>query len=745
MSYFGTISQLRDGKMSRGRQGRAEVALANLLCLVGLALTAGLMAPVAARGADGVELSALSSPAQYVTGSQVLVSARIPPGLSASDLQFRLNGAPVRVVVRAEDGGPGAAALLVQGLAPGRNTLTVRSRRGAGGQLVLDDHSESVPLFAGPQLPFFACQTAESGLGPPTDANCSARARIDYVYRDLAGKFKPLSDRAARPSDLAFIKAARGDVPYIVRVESGISDRSIYRIAVLDDPTRASPSSEAWRPGPGWNRRLVIFFGGGCGMHYGQGGDQIDQVLSDTELSRGFAYAVSTGLVNQQFCSPLLQAETLMRLKEHVIKAYGLPVWTLGSGGSGGAIQQMDIAQMFPRLLDGLQPGAAFPDAQIQAPLDCYLLRHVYAADPGRWTQAKQAAVDGATTSTCADWSATFATAVRAVPPAPLATSRLDMLVSSAGGALLPTTEPCGVADQSRLYDLIANPHGLRCSQYDFQANQLGRDAIGRARRPLDNVGVQYGLAALNAGDITLDDFIDLNARIGGFDQDGNTINRRSQGDLTGIRNAYATGLMNGGGSLAATPIILQRAYFDRLPAGSAAAIHDRMQDFIIRERLMRANGTTGNLVIWTTAPAAGFDIRARSLDLASRWLDAMAADPAALTPAKVLKDRPTDAVDACWDSASQMITEPAVLSGAGRCNALYPVHGEPRMVAGGPVTNDVLKCALRPIRYADYPAKPTPEQFERLRAVFPRGVCDYAKPGLGQTPFEGPLSVRSR
>jgi hypothetical protein len=55
--------------------------------------------------------------------------------------------------------------------------------------------------------------------------------------------------------------------------------------------------------------------------------------------------------------------------------------------------------------------------------------------------------------------------------------------------------------------------------------NVYGKDpATGFARRPFDNVGVQYGLDAFNAGIITFAQFSDLNSRIGGFDIDGNIV-----------------------------------------------------------------------------------------------------------------------------------------------------------------------------------------------------------------------------
>jgi len=46
---------------------------------------------------------------------------------------------------------------------------------------------------------------------------------------------------------------------------------------------------------------------------------------------------------------------------------------------------------------------------------------------------------------------------------------------------------------------------------------KIGR---GFAGRPYDNVGVQYGLRALFAGDISPAQFVDLNAKVGGVDID---------------------------------------------------------------------------------------------------------------------------------------------------------------------------------------------------------------------------------
>jgi hypothetical protein len=34
----------------------------------------------------------------------------------------------------------------------------------------------------------------------------------------------------------------------------------------------------------------------------------------------------------------------------------------------------------------------------------------------------------------------------------------------------------------------------------------------------------------------------------------------------------------------------------------------------------------------------------------------------------------------------------------------------------------------------ADYKTAPTADQLTAIKAIFPNGVCDYSKPGIGQT-----------
>jgi hypothetical protein len=110
-------------------------------------------------------------------------------------------------------------------------------------------------------------------------------------------------------------------------------------------------------------------------------------------------------------------------------------------------------------------------------------------------------------------------------------------------------------------------------------------------------------------------------------------------------------------------------------------------------------------------------------------WLENIANDdsPYHSKAEKVVRNRPRELVDACYTVAGAKITDSAV------CQRLFPVTGNPRLAAGEPLTNDRLKCQLRPVRRTDYTSPLTDAQFARLKSIFPDGVCDYSEPGVGK------------
>ncbi len=89
---------------------------------------------------------------------------------------------------------------------------------------------------------------------------------------------------------------------------------------------------------------------------------------------------------------------------------------------------------------------------------------------------------------------------------------------------------------------------GVRCTFQDNLVNVFGNDPkTGFARNPFDNVGVQYGLQALNDGKISFDQFLDINSRVGGLDINGKIVPKRMVGDPIALRRAYQTGRVNVG------------------------------------------------------------------------------------------------------------------------------------------------------------------------------------------------------
>jgi Tannase-like family of unknown function (DUF6351) len=62
----------------------------------------------------------------------------------------------------------------------------------------------------------------------------------------------------------------------------------------------------------------------------------------------------------------------------------------------------------------------------------------------------------------------------------------------------------------AQAYNYTSNPQGARCTYQDNMVNVFGRDPkTGFARRPFDNVGVQYGVGAFNDGRISFEQFVD--------------------------------------------------------------------------------------------------------------------------------------------------------------------------------------------------------------------------------------------
>ena len=296
---------------------------------------------------------------------------------------------------------------LVSGLTDGVNTLAIATRTGgeASTRIEVTNWPSHGPIFAGAHQRPWICETEASGLGPPPASGpCVGPTSYDWFYRTTAGTFAPLpSTTPPLPADLAQTTTLDGHtVNYIVRVESGVINESIYRIAVIDDPT--SPIASPWspggrKPGRGWNGKLHYPFSGGASPAYRSGTNSVTSALQDTSLRLGFAVAFGTRNTFGTGANDVVSAETVSMIKERFVEQYGVPRFTIGTGGSGGAIQQHYIAQNYPGLLDAITPGVSYPDLASIAidVLDCRLVHHYFdnVAGTAHWPSSRRAAVDG--------------------------------------------------------------------------------------------------------------------------------------------------------------------------------------------------------------------------------------------------------------------------------------------------------------------------------------------------------------
>jgi len=329
------------------------------------------------------------------------------------------------------------------------------------------------------------------------------------------------------------------------------------------------------------------------------------------------------------------------------------------------------------------------------------------------------------------------------------------LVIDNTTGALAPVGAPRNncLLPAALVYDPVTNPNGTRCGDPDLATAVWGTTAgiagSTRARQTGDNVGVQYGLKALRAGAITPEEFVTLNEKIGGTNADSNQQAARSVADLPALDIAYRSGIVSSGKNLGKLPIIDSRGYDEQ-------GIHYIWRTFSERARIDVLNGGNhGNQVIWRYGtgllPATAAQVEAVTLESLLQmdiWLSNLltSAPKASLnsvrTQAQVIAAKPADAFDLCYLTGDATFSTPVTDMALCDADPRLVMHSSPRQVAGGPLTEDILKCQLKPLNPADYaPATLTASQLARLNAVFPGGVCDWSLPGVGQQPAVSPLT----
>jgi len=663
------------------------------------------------------------------------------------------------------------------------------------------------PISADNPLQYpFACRAQDMGLGWPEVDNmngvglpikdeddqllghsqhCGVKTRVDYFYKPTepppGGGLLPY-DPKAPPLDVAMIEIGGKMHRYVVRYERGTINRFVYGIAMIA-PEEADPDQPDLSA---WNQKLIFWFGGGVGIGHQQSSglavnrlktDVYKEPLKDSPLNnplleRGYAIAYSSGTVTDTTYNLRLTGETAVMVKQQFTAMYAPPKYTFGLGGSGGAIQQFIYEQNHPDLLDGLVPTHAYPDmiGQTTRVGDCELLERYFDvtdnANPkwGSWDNRRRIqglnAIDGFADSSWDFLGEGKPTGSSAGPGSseciegwrgltPLAVNPLWVDAGDPSYKQIVDNDPAGFAATAWAYwdDLIeifgADPNSDK----------------GYARRTWDNVGVQYGLGALLDGSITPDEFLALNASVGGYlppdamvpegfpfgSQDPNDfdvwsarnttfslllpIAPRTEGDIEAMHRAYYEGLVFIGEIDA--PIINILPYLE-----PELDMHNAKQSFAVRQRIADAQmGAHDNHVIWALG-ASSDDLRALSIqafEVLEDWLDN--------------QKKPAAAVDTCYDAGlavlaagddvwNNVLTD---LPEKGACASKYPVHSDSRMVAGEDISTDTFKCTTKPLAdaLADGTYGPilwTPDQLAALTAIFgDSGVCDYTKPDLGR------------
>jgi hypothetical protein len=337
----------------------------------------------AAAGRSSFEIRTLSNRADLISDRDALIEVRVLAKRADEKVTLTLNGANVDADFIAE---PDARTL--RGVFERTRGRPEHLRRQIPTEMDWADHGPCLTIIrstsrrpgaawlSGDTVILLRDADARAGIGQhagverkaashdslPSTLNCNNRDRIQALLPD---DDRGLLDGAARPrvrrpqADEQLLQAvhvgsagrSRDDdhddgltVPYIVRVERGTMNRGIYDIAVLFDPTQATPGRRSRRSRNGTARSSTL--------------RRLDRQprlqfrseqnwADDAALSRGFM-VVDNSLTDSLYNSNrILVAETLMMMKEHIVDSYGEIAYLMGNGCSGGSIQQNTARRSF--------------------------------------------------------------------------------------------------------------------------------------------------------------------------------------------------------------------------------------------------------------------------------------------------------------------------------------------------------------------------------------------------------------
>jgi len=644
------------------------------------------------------------------------------------------------------------------------------------------------PLFSGDNEYPFICDTEHSHLGQPIIDNqekigipiyklndkgvkthqvigyskdCQLPTRVQYYSKDQK------EDGYIKVDDVAELMQEDGQ---IIRVETGTINRFIYVLAVpvnkQDRPSEFNDSK--------WNKKLLYRFKGGVGVGRKQGEVNIDKLLFEHEeqLLQGYGLAFSTGTQTSNHYDIWLSEDTALRVKKQFESRYGNVLYTIGIGGSGGAIQQYLLAQNSPGIIDGAIPLYSYPDmvTQVSYALDCELMEYYFdeTSNSTYWQQ----------------WdNRTLIEGSNALQGFKNRYGNLQGMAAMLNGDF--TKMPKGASECTNGWrgpgHLINNPrffsdyfevdkeifHQIDWSHWGNLNHIYGTDEQGIGRRFWGNEGVQYGLHSMLEGKLSIHKFLSINRNIGGWKSPTHMENERfwhisgddsfkrfslwgqqnmthegerglsarSPGDADAAQAAYDAGLVFLG--LAELPIIDIRHYLD-----NQLDMHHSMASFVSRKRIQYASGNSQHQLIWMMEKDNQLSrrelIRSLPIDDALRVLDQWIFNIKAHPERSLVENRPSSASDRCYDKSHNIIDSSANTwdgqwnqKAEGVCQQRFPHFVQSRYVAGESMHGDNLYCVKVPVSEAIkkgfYGKLDMMPFLGQLEEIFPNGVCDFA------------------
>ncbi len=626
-------------------------------------------------------------------------------------------------------------------------------------------------VYAGGNRYPFACSTSSSGLGQPevdnqellgtpvfkTDDMGKLTRKVIGFSKDCSVKtqlrlFVVTKDNEIKETFVDQLSLLKSD-DLLLRVEQGTINRHIYTLVmpITSQEVHYRSSKKLW------NERLIYQFAGGVGIGFRQGKINPKKLLSrrSEQLREGYAVISSSANKTSYTYNMLLAEDTAWRVKRQFISLYGEPIYTVGIGGSGGGLAQYLIAQNSPGLIDAALPLYSYPDMVSQTiyALDCDLFNSYYAfkSNLENWDLAdKKRSLEGLNNANIEHKSWFYYPVNQLLsgkkPYIPKNYSEcihgyfgLSALINNpAQGFLKPIFSP----------DVKRKTHW---SYWQDLAPVFGEGQKGYANSLWGNRGVQYGLNGLKQNLITIDEFLDLNYRIGSWKPAESMQQeqllyfpfvkipiwltqwsrhnittpdsgpaKRASASIHAVQQAYRYGQVFLGYN--DIPTIDIHHYLEE-----ELDMHHISTAFATRLRIENKMGTSDNHKIWISHK--DYTPLKEAFSAIDHWL--------------LNNQEPENASDRCFDGSGQVIAfGKQVWNGAwnqrsnGDCTTTYPIYTNSRIQAGGPWSGSIFECNLMPIEdaikngvYA--PLDMTPH-IQELRNIFPDGVCDYSKGDKG-------------